>query len=147
MISAIKEWFNRAVPNPTLQNKSVQLGCHFEEIYEMLEALSPGSTLGAHMKQAADESKRGPQDDEQRAHFQNVLDKIDRIELLDALCDQIVTAVGVAHMLGLNIEEGLKRVNESNWSKFDQNGQPIFNEQGKIKKGPNYVQADLSDLV
>ena len=67
-------------------------------------------------------------------------------ELLDALCDQIVTAVGVAHMLGMDIEGALNEVNNSNWSKFE-DGEPVFNEQGKIAKGRDYFAPDLTRFI
>ena len=69
-----------------------------------------------------------------------------RVELLDALCDQIVTAVGVAYMMGMDIESALAEVNRSNWSKFE-GGVPVFNEQGKIAKGVEYTPPELSDYI
>jgi predicted HAD superfamily Cof-like phosphohydrolase len=69
-----------------------------------------------------------------------------RVELLDALCDQIVTAVGVAYMMGMDIEGALAEVNRSNWSKFE-GGVPVFNEQGKIAKGVEYTPPELSDYI
>ena len=71
-------------------------------------------------------------------------DNVDRVTLLDALCDQIVTAVGVAHMLGMDIEGALKEAASSNDSKFGEDGKPIFNEQSKIMKGPHYQSPDLT---
>jgi hypothetical protein len=146
-ISTIKLWFERAVPKPTDKNISTQLGCHFEEIAEMLDSLVPGSPINAEIHAAADEMKRGPQTQEQIEYFRGVIGRVDRTELLDSLCDQIVTAIGVAHMFGLDINGALSEVNASNWSKFDENGRPIFNEQGKIAKGPNYRKPDLSRFV
>jgi len=70
----------------------------------------------------------------------------DREALLDSLADQIVTAVGVGHCAKMNIVEGVRRVNSSNWSKYDTNGKPIFNEHGKIMKGPDYKAPDLEGL-
>lgn len=70
----------------------------------------------------------------------------DKTELLDALCDQIVTAVGVAHMFGMNIEGALTEVNRSNWSKFV-NEAPVFDENGKIAKGPDYTPPDLTEFL
>ena len=69
-----------------------------------------------------------------------------RVELLDALCDQVVTAVGVAYMMGMDIEGALAEVNRSNWSKFE-GGVPVFNEQGKIAKGVEYTPPELSDYI
>ena len=72
------------------------------------------------------------------------LTQIDRIVLLNALCDQIVTAVGTAHMLGMDIHGALAEVAASNDSKFGEDGHPIFNQEQKIVKGPNYRAPDLS---
>ena len=69
-----------------------------------------------------------------------------RVELLDALCDQIVTAVGVAYMMGMDIEGALAEFNRSNWSKFE-GGVPVFNEQGKIAKGAEYTPSELSGYI
>lgn len=146
-ISNIKEWFKRAVPEPNDTNRSVQLGCHLEEVAELILAITPDSSLGRDISDAADDAKRGPQSEEESAYWRNVQAKMDRVEVLDALCDQIVTAIGIAHMFGMDIETGLRRVNDSNWSKFDDHGNPIFDENGKIKKGPNYQKVELSDLV
>ena len=69
-----------------------------------------------------------------------------KIELLDSLCDQIVTAIGVAHMLGMDIENALAEVNRSNHSKFE-DGKPVFNAQGKISKGVNYTPPKLGKFI
>ena len=68
------------------------------------------------------------------------------IELLDALCDQIVTAIGVAHMFGFDIKNALAEVNKSNWSKFE-NGKPVFYKNGKIKKGKYYKEPELEMFI
>ncbi len=69
-----------------------------------------------------------------------------RLAFLDAMVDQVVTATGSAQHLGMNIAGGLDEVNRSNWSKFV-DGKPIFDENGKIAKGPDYFKADLSPFV
>jgi len=65
-----------------------------------------------------------------------------KIDLLDALCDQIVTATGVGHMMNMKLPLALEEVNASNYSKFV-NGEPIFNENKKIMKGPSYFKPSL----
>lgn len=138
-ISIIKLWFERAVPEPTDKNRAVQIGVHFEEVAEMAESLSQEGLAGD-LNQVS-------------GYFKEWLTLtrdhklIDRKELLDSLCDQIVTAVGVAHMFGLDIAGALSEVNRSNWSKFDSNGQPIFDANGKIAKGPNYSKPDLDRFL
>lgn len=134
MIDLINLWFKRAVPEPTDKNRAVQYGVHLEEINEMLVAeTGEGSRdLGVW----SDSYKKNKLQ----------LNIKDRQEFLDSLCDQIVTAVGVAYMNGLDIVGALQEVNRSNWSKFE-NGTPLFDENGKIKKGPNYSPPDLSKFV
>lgn len=137
LIRKILDWFKAAVPDPTDKNRAVQVGCHFEEVSEMALALDD-TVLGTQAQAAATYYKT-----------EGTLPKMSqyqRIDLLDALCDQIVTAVGVAHMHGLDIETALHRVNGSNWSKFV-DGKPVFDENGKIKKGPGYFKPSLTDLV
>lgn len=141
-VHSIKDWFEQAVPNPTDKNRAVQIGVHFEEVSEMLTAVSEMHTA-EHMHDLAEHYK-GNRD--AAISDSEVLEGIDRNELLDALCDQIVTAVGVAHMLGLDIKGALEEVNRSNWSKFV-DGKPVFNENGKIAKGPNYTPPDLTAFV
>lgn len=137
-ISDIKGWFELAVPTPTDKNRAVQLGVHFEEVGEMLQ------TLPTHHPCLRDDLADVANGYKKR-HEVNGED-VDRIELLDALCDQIVTAVGVAHMFGMDIEGALAEVNRSNWSKFA-DGKPTFDANGKIAKPPSYSKPDLTLFV
>lgn len=70
----------------------------------------------------------------------------DRAELLDALADQIVTATGIGTFLGMNVPGALSEVNRSNYSKFV-NGEPVFNENQKVMKGPDYTPPELSPFI
>ena len=77
---------------------------------------------------------------------ENYLNKSDHIELLDALCDQIVTATGVAYMMGFDIEGALKEVIRSNNSKMV-NGKFEFDDNGKIAKPDSYSEPDLTPFL
>ena len=141
MIHSIKEWFKAAKPNPSTIDVCVQIGCHYEEVSEMssvlyddVEHALAATALKYQMKS--------------RGYIRAVeeLSADERVELLDALCDQVVTAVGVAYMMGMDIEGALAEVNRSNWSKFE-GGVPVFNEQGKIAKGVEYTPPELSDYI
>ena len=136
MIDLINLWFKRAFPTPTNKNRAVQYGVHLEEISEMASQVSDNSNIRFELENDADWWK----------HNLATLSILDRKQFLDSLCDQIVTAVGVAYMNGFDIVGALQEVNRSNWSKFE-NGEPLFDENGKIKKGPNYSPPDLSKFV
>jgi hypothetical protein len=139
-VNHIKQWFELAVPAPTDKNRAVQIGVHFEEFDEMLGPLGVPDEKRDQVQVLAATLK---------TKMEVPLDSLcyeEKVELLDSLCDQIVTAVGVAHMFGLNICGALAEVNASNWSKFVE-GKPIFNEHGKIAKGPNYRKPVLLPFV
>lgn len=139
-IKNIIEWFEKAVPNPTIKHKLIQLGCHFEEIKEMCDAMHLYSEECA-IHELRFKSKFMPY----RRELEHMSD-VKNLEILDALCDQIVTALGVGYMMGFDMAEALNEVNKSNWSKFE-NGEPVFSEQGKIAKGQNYFKPNLSKFL
>lgn len=142
MIHSIKEWFKAAKPEPTVKDAGVQIGCHYEEVAEMADALWDEEVL-----ESAENTAYDYKDTEDGfIYFLEDLSESQRIQLLDAICDQIVTAVGVAYMMGMDIEGALAEVNRSNWSKFE-GGVPVFNEQGKIAKGVEYTPPELSDYI
>ena len=149
-INSIANWFAQAVPNPTTANVSVQIGCHFEEVREMaVEGFRGDETadVPVSLKRLSDEFKTAPTSAEAMRKLESIIANIDRPALLDALCDQIVTAIGVAHMLGMNIQGALDEVDRSNWSKF-KDGVPVFDENGKIAKNTDsYFKADMSAFV
>ena len=142
MIHSIKEWFKAAKPEPTVKDAWVQIGCHYEEVAEMADALWDEEVLES-AENAADNYK---DTEDCFIYFLEDLSERQRIQLLDAICDQIVTAIGVAYMMGMDIEGALAEVNRSNWSKFE-GGVPVFNEQGKIAKGAQYTPPELSDYI
>lgn len=131
------QWFELAKRNPGETEMRVQVGVHVEEVSEMFRAI--GFKEDKQLEDMGNALKKGTYP-RNKSYAQ-----VDRKELLDSLCDQIVTAVGIAHMYGLDIHTGLDRVNKSNWSKFV-DGKPVFDENGKITKGPNYKKPDLEGL-
>ena len=141
MIHSIKEWFKAAKPNPSTADVCVQIGCHYEEVSEMSAALYDD------VEYALESTALNYQ--MQASLYLGTVEELSadaRVELLDALCDQIITAVGVAYMMGMDIEGALAEVNRSNQSKFE-GGVPVFNEQGKIAKGVEYTPPELSDYI
>jgi hypothetical protein len=137
----IELWHKRARPSPTAADFNVQLGCHFEEIEEMMRSIKGSDyelweDVRLQVLVLSKLLKGG--------HIAATI--TDRKELLDSLADQVVTGIGVGHCAGMKTAEAISRVNRSNYSKFDKNGYPIFNEQGKVMKGPDYAPPDLEGL-
>ena len=69
------------------------------------------------------------------------------IEVADALTDILYVAYGAGHAFGINLDSCFNEVQNSNMSKLDSNGKPIYNELGKVMKGPNYFKPDLNKFV
>lgn len=149
VINEILTWFRIAIPSPKPKNIHTQLGVHFEEVSEMLQEMTvpKGHTEHEKLIQSVFLGMTALADGLKSGKITLDLPNINRVKLLDSLCDQMVTGVGVAHQFNLNIEPALVEVNRSNWSKFDEEGKPIFNENGKIIKGPNYTPPELDEYV
>ena len=143
-IEKIINWFKAAKPNPTDKDKATQIGAHFEEVSEMMQALSCSPVQVHQISEEFYASSAINKDIDGKCLE---LPENWEIDLLDSLCDQIVTAIGVGYMMGFDMVGALDEVNLSNWSKFDENGNPIFNENGKIVKGENYFKPDLAKFV
>ena len=71
----------------------------------------------------------------------------DLLEVADALTDILYVTYGAGHAFGIDLDKCFNEVQNSNMSKLDDNGNPIYNEDGKVMKGPNYFKPDLSKFV
>ena len=71
----------------------------------------------------------------------------DLLEVADALTDILYVTYGAGHAFGIDLNKCFDEVQNSNMSKLDENGEPIYNESGKVMKGPNYFKPDLSKFV
>ena len=71
----------------------------------------------------------------------------DLLEVADALTDILYVTYGAGHAFGIDLDKCFEEVQNSNMSKLDENGKPIYNESGKVMKGPNYFKPDLSKFV
>ena len=75
------------------------------------------------------------------------MNKKDLVEVADALTDILYVTYGAGHAFGINLDDCFEEVQNSNMSKLDINGKPIYNDQGKVMKGPNYFKPDLSKFI
>ena len=68
-------------------------------------------------------------------------------EVADALTDILYVTYGAGHAFGINLDDCFKEVQNSNMSKLDSNGKPIYNDNGKVMKGPNYFKPNLTKFL
>ena len=71
----------------------------------------------------------------------------DLLEVADALTDILYVTYGAGHAFGINLDKCFEEVQSSNMSKLDNNSKPIYNESGKVMKGPKYFKPNLSKFV
>tara|TARA_B110000196_G_C20534498_1_gene381540 strand:- start:72 stop:449 length:378 start_codon:yes stop_codon:yes gene_type:complete len=75
------------------------------------------------------------------------LNNKDFLEVADALTDILYVAYGAGHAFGIDLDKCFQEVQNSNMSKLDINGKPIYNEDGKVMKGPGYFKPDLKKIL
>jgi predicted HAD superfamily Cof-like phosphohydrolase len=71
----------------------------------------------------------------------------DLLEVADALTDILYVAYGAGHAFGIDLDKCFEEVQSSNMSKLDEDGKPIYNESGKVMKGPKYFRPDLTKFI
>ena len=84
---------------------------------------------------------------EELDEFKQALDNSDLLEVADALTDILYVTYGAGHAFGINLDACFEEVQNSNMSKLGNDGKPIYNDQGKVMKGPNYFKPDLSKFI
>ena len=85
--------------------------------------------------------------EEELEEFKDAIKKKDIKEVADALTDILYVTYGAGHAFGINLDKCFKEVQNSNMSKLGSDGRPIYNDKGKVMKGPNYFKPDLSKFV
>jgi len=84
---------------------------------------------------------------EELEELQEAMKNNDLLEVADALTDILYVTYGAGHAFGIDLDKCFDEVQNSNMSKLGENGEPIYNESGKVMKGPNYFKPNLSKFV
>ena len=84
---------------------------------------------------------------EELDEFEEALKHRDLKEVADALTDILYVTYGAGHAFGIDLDKCFDEVQRSNMSKLDEDGKPIYNEHGKVMKGPKYFQPDLGKFI
>ena len=84
---------------------------------------------------------------EELDEFEEALKDRDLKEVADALTDILYVTYGAGHAFGIDLDKCFDEVQNSNMSKLDEDGKPIYNEHGKVMKGPKYFQPDLGKFI
>jgi predicted HAD superfamily Cof-like phosphohydrolase len=84
---------------------------------------------------------------EELEELTNAMKEKDLTEVADALTDILYVTYGAGHAFGIDLDKCFDEVQSSNMSKLGEDGKPIYNESGKVMKGPNYFKPDLSKFL
>ena len=84
---------------------------------------------------------------EELNELKDAINNNDIIEVADALTDILYVTYGAGHSFGINLDKCFNEVQDSNMSKLDENKQPIYNDSGKVRKGPNYFPPNLKKII
>ena len=84
---------------------------------------------------------------EELSELKIAIDNKDIKEVADALTDILYVTYGAGHAFGIDLDKCFNEVQNSNMSKLGENGKPIYNDAGKVMKGPKYFKPDLSKFV
>ncbi|MDC0078945.1 nucleoside triphosphate pyrophosphohydrolase family protein [Candidatus Pelagibacter sp.] len=84
---------------------------------------------------------------EELDELKEAMDNNDLLEVADALTDILYVTYGAGHAFGIDLDKCFDEVQNSNMSKLNKNGKPIYNESGKVMKGQNYFKPDLTKFV
>jgi len=84
---------------------------------------------------------------EELEEFKEAIKSNDLKEVADALTDILYVTYGAGHAFGINLDKCFEEVQQSNMSKLSENGKPIYNEAGKVMKGPKYFKPDLNKFL
>ena len=84
---------------------------------------------------------------EEYTELEDAIDQKDMVAVADALTDLLYVIYGAGHAFGIDLDKCFHEVQNSNMSKLDENGSPIYNKDGKVMKGPKYFKPDLKKIL
>ena len=84
---------------------------------------------------------------EELSELKEAIEKRDIKEVADALTDILYVTYGAGHAFGIDLDRCFEEVQSSNMSKLGSDGKPIYNDKGKVMKGPNYFKPDLGKFI
>jgi len=120
---------------------------NFESVRKFMETFGQEIKKKASFPESKTISLRYDLIREELEELKDALDKKDIKEVADALTDILYVTYGAGHAFGINLDKCFEEVQNSNMSKLGLDGKPIYNEKGKVMKGPNYFEPNLKKFV
>ena len=120
---------------------------NFEKVGKFMETFGQEVKSKSSLSSEKINSLRVSLIEEELEELKQAIKEKNLLEVADALTDLLYVTYGAGHAFGINLDKCFNEVQNSNMSKLDENGEPIYNDSGKVMKGPNYFKPDLSKFV
>ena len=120
---------------------------NFEKVRKFMETFGQDIKEKAEFAEQKITSLRYDLIAEELSEFKQAIDNRDIKEVADALTDILYVTYGAGHAFGIDLDRCFQEVQNSNMSKLGKDGKPIYNDKGKVMKGPNYFKPDLGKFV
>ncbi len=120
---------------------------NFESVKKFMETFEQEIKEKAEFPDSSIVSLRYDLISEELQEFKEAIKNNDIKEVADALTDILYVTYGAGHAFGINLDKCFEEVQKSNMSKLGPDGKPIYNEKGKVMKGPNYFKPNLKKFI
>ena len=120
---------------------------NFNDVKKFMQTFGQDVQFKASFPDAKIQNLRLKLIEEELSELKEAIKSKDIVEVADALTDILYVTYGAGHAFGINLDQCFKEVQDSNMSKLDENGKPIYNENGKVLKAPYYREPDLKKIV
>ena len=120
---------------------------NFEKVKQFMQTFGQEIKIKASLSDEKTNQLRLDLITEELEELKNAMESKDLLEVADALTDILYVTYGAGHAFGINLDKCFDEVQNSNMSKLGKNGKPIYNESGKVMKGPDYFKPDLSKFL
>ena len=120
---------------------------NFEKVKQFMETFGQEVKTKASFSEEKTNQLRLDLISEEVEELKNAMASKDLLEVADALKDILYVTYGAGHAFGINLDKCFDEVQNSNMSKLGSDGKPIYNESGKVMKGPDYFKPDLSKFL
>ena len=120
---------------------------NFEKVKQFMQTFGQEVKIKASFSDEKTNQLRLDLISEELEELKNAMSSKDLLEVADALTDILYVTYGAGHAFGINLDKCFDEVQNSNMSKLGSDGNPIYNESGKVMKGPDYFKPDLSKFL
>jgi predicted HAD superfamily Cof-like phosphohydrolase len=147
VLNAIKQSKLHEYENRKGKGMKTRIESNFESVGDFMESFGQEVHNEPTLRDSQTQQLRYDLIDEELEELKMAFDNDDIVEIADALTDLLYVVYGAGHAFGIDLDECFLEVHESNMSKLGEGGRPIYREDGKVLKGPEYFPPNLKEIL